>query len=262
MSKNIFQPKTNSERNFKKVFETIDYSKNRYEVFCDWGLCSALSFSQVCNFNKDRENRYLKIINKYNEEDRKKFSELLAITAEAFMIGNDPNFEDFLGNIYMICGFGSSAQGQFFTPYSVCQAMAQIQGIPEKGKIITVHDCAVGGGALPIAYAEHLYMNDINYQRDMLLLAMDVSINSCAMCMIQCSLLGIPAIITHGNSLTLETWEEWETPFVGINLVKERLRAQNKYGVQAKTESLVKNMSEKVQRKNNSKSLKQLTFNF
>lgn len=80
--------------------------------------------------------------------------------------------------------------------------------------------------------------------------------------MIQCSLLGIPAIITHGNSLTLETWEEWETPFVGINLVKERLRAQNKCGVQAKTESLVKNMSEKVQRKNNSKSLKQLTFNF
>ena len=174
---NNFQAKTEAEREFKKVFETINYAKNRYEVFCDWLLCSALSFSQVCHFDKNREKRYLEIVKKYSKEDLQKFAELLAITTKAFMIGNAPYFQDFLGNIYMICGFGSSTQGQFFTPYSVCQAMAQMQGIPEKNKIITVMDCAVGGGALPIAYAEHLFNNDINYQRNMLLHATDVSIN-------------------------------------------------------------------------------------
>jgi type I restriction-modification system DNA methylase subunit len=133
-------------------------------------------------------------------------------------------FGDILGDIYMACGFGSSAQGQFFTPFSVCQAMAQMQGIPKKNKIISVMDCAVGGGALPIAYAEHLYKNGINYQMNMLLHATDISINSVCMCMIQCSILGIPAIITHGNALTNEVWEVWETPTVGIHLVKERLK--------------------------------------
>lgn len=245
MGKNDFQAKTGAEREFKKVFETINYAKNRYEVFCDWCLCSALSFSQVCHFDENREKRYLEIVKKYSKEDLQKFAELLAITTKAFMIGNNPYFQDFLGNIYMICGFGSSTQGQFFTPYSVCQAMAQMQGIPEKNKIITVMDCAVGGGALPIAYAEHLYKNGINYQMNMLLHATDISINSCAMCMVQCSLLGIPAIIVHGNSLTLETWEVWETPMVGINLVTERLEAQKRNGVQKiTTEKIIENTSQ------------------
>lgn len=226
MAKNDFHPRTEEERAFKKVLDSIDYSKNRYEIFCDWILCCALSFAQVSHYTEDKEQRYLKTINKYIKEDQQKFAELLAITTRAFMLGNDTDFKDFLGDVYMCCGFGSSAQGQFFTPFSVCRAMAAMQGIPEKNKIITVMDCAVGGGALPIAYAEHLHRNGINYQMNMLLHATDISINSVCMCMIQCSILGIPAIITHGNSLTLEVWELWETPMVGINLVRERLKSQ------------------------------------
>lgn len=62
---------------------------------------------------------------------------------------------------------------------------------------------------------------------NMLLHATDISINSVCMCMIQCSILGIPAIITHGNAITNEVWEVWETPMVGIHLIKERLKYQN-----------------------------------
>ena len=40
---NNFQAKTEAEREFKKVFETINYAKNRYEVFCDWCLESRQS---------------------------------------------------------------------------------------------------------------------------------------------------------------------------------------------------------------------------
>lgn len=261
MAKNVFQPRTDEEREFKKIIESIDYSKNSYEVFCDWILCCALSFAQVTHFDKQREERYLKTINKYSKEDQQKFAELLAITTKAFMYGNDTDFKDFLGDVYMCCGFGSSAQGQFFTPFQVCRAMAQMQGIPEKNKIITVMDCAVGGGALPIAYAEHLYRNGINYQKDMLLHATDISINSVCMCMIQCSILGIPAIITHGNSLTLETWEVWETPMVAIHLVKERLRNQQKYGVRKiETEEIKKSVPKKEMKK--VVATKQLQFEF
>ena len=225
MAKNVFQPRTEPEREFKKVLDSFDGSKNTYEVFTDFILCCALTYAQVSHYTEDKEQRYLKIINKYCKEERQKFADLMAILIRAYTNKDgSTKFGDILGDIYMACGFGSSAQGQFFTPFSVCQAMAKMQGIPKKNKIISVMDCAVGGGALPIAYAEHLYNNGINYQINMLLHATDISINSVCMCMIQCSILGIPAIITHGNALTNEVWEVWETPTVGIHLVKERLK--------------------------------------
>lgn len=247
MAKNVFQPRTDEEREFKKVLESIDYSKNSYEVFTDWIQCCALAYAQVSHYTEDKEQRYLKIMNKYSEEDRQKFAELMAILIRAYTNKDgSTKFGDILGDIYMACGFGNSAQGQFFTPYSICQAMAQMIPIKDdmRNRVITVMDCAVGGGALPIAYAEHLYRNGINYQMNMLLHATDISINSVCMCMIQCSLLGIPAIITHGNALTLETWEVWETPFVGMHLVKERLNAQQKIS-KVSTEEIKKIVPEK-----------------
>lgn len=228
MAKNVFKPRTESEREFKKVLDSFDGSKNTYEVFTDFILCCALTYAQVSHYTEEKEQRYLKIINKYCKEDRQKFADLMGILIRAYKNKDgSTKFGDILGDIYMACGFGSSAQGQFFTPFSVCQAMAQQQGIPKKNKIISVMDCAVGGGALPIAYAEHLFKNGINYQMNMLLHATDISINSVCMCMIQCSILGIPAIITHGNAITNEVWEVWETPMVGIHLIKERLKYQN-----------------------------------
>lgn len=228
MAKNVFQPRTESEREFKKVLDSFDGSKNTYEVFTDFILCCALTYAQVSHYTEEKEQRYLKIINKYCKEDRQKFADLMGILIRAYKNKDgSTKFSDILGDIYMACGFGSSAQGQIFTPFSVCQAMAQMQGIPKKNKIISVMDCAVGGGALPIAYAEHLFKNGINYQMNMLLHATDISINSVCMCMIQCSILGIPAIITHGNAITNEVWEVWETPMVGIHLIKERLKYQN-----------------------------------
>lgn len=262
MAKNVFQPRTESEREFKKVLDSFDGSRNTYEVFTDFILCCAITYAQVTHFDKDREERYLKTINKYSREDQQKFVKLLAILNKAYTNEDgSTKFGDILGDIYMTCGFGSSAQGQFFTPYSTCQVMAQVQGIPEKNKIICVMDCAVGGGALPIAYAEHLYNNGINYQKDMLLYATDISINSVCMCMIQCSIFGIPAIIKHGNGLTDEVWEVWETPTVAIHLVKERVRSQQKYGVQKTT---TEEIAEKVEKEEIKKIVeyKQLEFDF
>lgn len=240
--KNVFQPKTEEEREFKKVIESIDYRKNSYEVFTDWIQCCALAYAQVSHYTDEKEERYKNIMNKYSEEDRHKFAELMAILIRAYTNKDgSAKFGDILGDIYMACGFGNSAQGQFFTPYSICQLMAETIPIKEdmRNKVITVADMAVGGGALPIAYAEHLFKNKINYQKDMLLYATDISINSVCMCMIQCSLLGIPAIITHGNALTNEVWEVWETPMVSLNLVKVRLAAQNNLRKITTTEEII-----------------------
>ena len=56
----------------------------------------------------------------------------------------------------------------------------------------------------------------------------NLSWNAVCMSMIQMSLLGIPATIIHGNSISLEVFDVFETPMVGINLIKERLAIQEK----------------------------------
>ena len=211
------------KKEFIKLMEKASGRHNTYKVFTDFCLSSALAFAQVSHFDEEREKRYLEIVGQYTKEELENFPKMLATIGMAF----ECKWGDFLGEIYMDCGFGSSNQGQFFTPYYVCKCMAQMTTPnPEKDKILTVSDCCVGGGALIIAFAENLFNKEINYQFNMLADVMDISINSCSMCMIQFSLLGIPATITRGNSLTLEVWEVWETPMVAFLLIKERLKNQ------------------------------------
>lgn len=240
MGKMVFSSRTENEREFKKILDSIDQSKHRYDVFCDWLLCSALAFAQVSHFDDGREKRYLDTIGKYPKADQGKFAELLAVTTNAFQIGDSTNFHDFLGDLYMTCGFGSDSQGQFFTPFSVCQAMARMIDVDkEDGKIIKVLDPAVGGGALPIAYAEELHRRGINYQQWAYFEGWDISQNSCCIAMIQFTLLGMPAKIVRGNSLTLEVWEVWETPMMGFSLITERMRSQSDKVVEKKLPKII-----------------------
>lgn len=213
------------QKQFVKIINTIALEKTRYEVFCDFLLCAAMSFVQVTHFNQDREQKYIDTINKYNETDRSKFPELLALICTSL----EKRYHDFLGEVYMDSNFGSSSQGQFFTPYSVCNLCAEaVIDNPDNSRILTVLEPCVGGGAMVIALCEQLRDKGFNYQQNLLVNAMDISINSIYMAIIHFSLIGVPAIVTHGNSLSLETWDVFETPAVGMNLVTERLEAQKK----------------------------------
>lgn len=84
MGKNVFQPRTESEREFKKVLDSFDGSKNTYEVFTDFIFCCALTYAQVSHYTEEKEQRYLKIINKYRKEDRQKFADLMGILICAY----------------------------------------------------------------------------------------------------------------------------------------------------------------------------------
>lgn len=84
--------------------------------------------------------------------------------------------------------------------------------IKEKG-FITVYEPATGGGSTIIGLALALKDKGYNYQKDMMVTAVDLDIKAVHMCYIQLSLLGIPAVVIHGNTLSIETFEEWKTPF-------------------------------------------------
>jgi hypothetical protein len=63
-----------------------------------------------------------------------------------------------------------------------------------------------------IALAHAMREAGFNQQQTLHVTAVDVDIRAVHMAYIQLSLLHIPAVIVHGNALTLEEWSHWHTP--------------------------------------------------
>ncbi len=63
-----------------------------------------------------------------------------------------------------------------------------------------------------IACAQAIQDQGINYQTAMHVVAQDVDATAVHMSYIHFSLMHIPAVVVHGNSLTVEEWEHWKTP--------------------------------------------------
>lgn len=102
-------------------------------------------------------------------------------------------------------------QEQIFTPYHVCELMAEITmedivGKVEKDGYITLNDPCCGAGATLIAgihaARKRLEKANLNYQNHILVAAQDIDMVVALMCYIQLSLLGVAAYIKVGNSLT------------------------------------------------------------
>lgn len=163
---------------------------------------------------RQREDEYLKIVARYTKEE----AEELAKGFAHVVIGLEAGMCDFLGSLFMALELGDSWKGQFFTPYDISRMMAMMtmggkgqKEIDERG-FLTVCDPCIGGGAMVIAAAHALIDSGINYQQHMHAVGVDVDIVAVHMAYIQCSLLHIPAVIYHANSLSLEIWSEWKTP--------------------------------------------------
>ena len=85
--------------------------------------------------------------------------------------------QDFLGDLYTSLNLHQHQKGQFFTPYHVCEFMAEVQlvgdfetQVEQKG-YISVSDSACGAGALLIAFANSAKAHGINYQKKVLFVA-------------------------------------------------------------------------------------------
>ena len=97
---------------------------------------------------------------------------------------------------------------------------------------MSVSDPACGAGAMLIAFANTARSRKINYQSQVLVVAQDIDRTAVLMCYLQLSLLGCPAVVIQGDSLTKpgiqEENEIWYTPFFHLNQWRFRDEVRDK----------------------------------
>ena len=195
---------------FVKDFMELARTHNKWTIWDDFITMFACSISNAVDHSEIhwqvRERLYLSIVKKYKKNEVDIFPRLAAYVVEAL----DKNQEqDFLGELFMNLDLSNEHNGQFFTPYHVCDMMAKItcdvDSIPKTGPI-TINDPACGAGATLIAAANELRKiyekRGLNFQNYVLAVAQDIDQNVGLMCYIQLSLLGIAAFVKIGDSLT------------------------------------------------------------
>ena len=213
-------PTTEHTRQFVKCFERLRGRHNAFNAFSDFLAVSAISISNAVNYSEEREQEYLRIVNKYNKNEAAMLPEMFAcIVAEMEPAkGEVPRYYDVLGELFSGLELHDSWKGQFFTPQAVSDMMAlmtigDFEQVIKKRGYISMQEPCIGGGSMVIGAVNAMFQKGYNPCKQLLVTAYDLDPRCVHMSYIQLSLMGIPAMIQQRNSLTGETYGEyWFTP--------------------------------------------------
>lgn len=200
----------NPEKEFFKIFKKLSYHHSPWRVWQDFVTMFSCSISNSLDKQHygEREAMYLKTINTYEKREQSMFPELVAQTVLA--LEKNPK-QDFLGKLFMDLGLGNDSNGQFFTPYHVCELMSAVTlndvvSQVKRDGYISINDCACGAGATLIAaindVKSQLEKENMNFQNHVLIVAQDIDMTVALMCYIQLSLLGVAGYVKIANSIT------------------------------------------------------------
>ena len=195
-----------SQMEFQKVFASLCNTKSSWQAWSDFVEMTAIAISNRfeirMDVKQDREKRYLDIIGQYSKSEQAVFPELVAILVQALERESE---QDFLGEMFMALELGSHWKGQFFTPYSLCKAMAKINVQDARDKIgkkgyVSVNDPACGAGATLIAARNALELDGIGGTQAFFV-GQDIDRTAAMMCYVQLSLLGCAGYVVIADTL-------------------------------------------------------------
>ncbi|WP_233874162.1 N-6 DNA methylase [Paraburkholderia adhaesiva] len=211
---------------------SLSQKRHPYTVFCDFIEISAILLSNRTDFSnvEKRKIRYAEIIKKYTDDEQSSFATMLHELVLCYQqrvdslgpagLRNDiENIGDILGSIYMQLEIANERMAQFFTPYNVSTAMAtmmfggenQVREMVREHGFATLLDPCCGASGMIVAAAQAFHQLGFNYVEQFHATCVDIDPVCVHMSYLQLSLLGIPAVIIHGNSLTMESWDTWYT---------------------------------------------------
>lgn len=209
----------NLYKDFVKTIEHLTRRHDRGKVFNDFLTVTICGYHQT-NIKtrlqeKDEANEalYMETTSRYNKEEINIFPKLAGIFMQSAYI--EP-YSDILGE-YFTEYVTKGQNGQFFTPSSVCEMMARMQGEPGAIQGKTIADPACGSGRLLLAFAKinpanHFYATDNN--------------NTCAkMTTLNFFVNGLRGEVAWMNTLSMEWYGGWDINNKGLGIVpieKER----------------------------------------
>lgn len=215
-----------------KLLDTGSYKVGKHELLSDVFQCGAIAIANKFDRRqaKKREETYLSIIKKYDKDTQQLITEIFAEISVLLLSQIDMGFDDYLGELYMLSETLNSKAGQFFTPYHVSKACAElsinksiVNEYIEKDKILTINEPACGAGGMIIAAIDILYNRyRLNYSRNVFVECSDIDQRCVHMTYLQLSLIGVPAIVYQRDTLTMKTWQKWETPALIIQWLRFR----------------------------------------
>lgn len=209
----------NYKQRFMNGFKMLVHTKSPYKVWDDLMLLYAIEIANTTmrplknsepfkGVWEEREKQYIETIKTYTKKEQKIISQMF--TMLVLELEKNPN-QDLLGSLYMVLEISNKNNGQFFTPYSVCELMSNVtidkkrltKQIKQDG-YISLNDCACGAGATLISATEQCksMFKRLNYQNHIMIVAQDIDIICVHMCYIQLSLHGMAGYVIHGNTLT------------------------------------------------------------
>ena len=212
------RPVSDQQKELVKLFNNFSGRHSHWRVFSDFCEMAAIAFSNAIDKAQwdKREERYMNIVKGY---DRKELDALVN-GLEVLTMAMETEIQDVLGKTFHDLELHNKWAGQFFTPYPVCQMMGKMtiadsgylqSRIAERG-FVTTQEPAVGSGAMVIALAQEIRDAGINYQQHLHVTAIDIDPKCVHMAYVQFSLLHIPAVIVHGDTLALKEYAHWYTP--------------------------------------------------
>jgi N-6 DNA Methylase len=211
-------PVADHQKELVKLFHSLSGRHSHWQVFSDFCEMAAISMSNAVDLHhyETREARYMQMVKGYNRTELDLFMEGF----KHLTLAMDAKTQDVLGRTYHDLELHNKWAGQFFTPYDVSRMMAQMtigNGQEIKAKIeergyITTLEPAVGSGAMIVAFAHELHEAGINYQQHLHVTAVDIDPKCVHMAYLQFSLLHIPAVIIHGDTLAMKEYSHWFTP--------------------------------------------------
>lgn len=207
-----------------KLLDKGLYKVNAHEFLADIFECGAIAISNRFDiaYYEQREARYMQIIKKYDHDMQILITEIFAkiFTLLTQQINSAVGFNDYLGELYMRSATSNNKTGQFFTPYCVSKMCAEgaiteaaVNEAIEQDKILTLSEPACGAGGMVIAAADILYYKyHFNISRNLVVECSDIDSRCVHMTYLQLGLAGIPAVIFKRDTISMQTWERWETP--------------------------------------------------
>jgi hypothetical protein len=163
----------------------------------------------------DREAEFEAERQRWDAESMTLFSHAMA---QMMIEAGEHTYRDVLGPVHQewLGKKGQQWGGEFHTPYEISRLMAfGLCGdatIFDKPEPVTIQEPACGSGQLVLALVEWMHERGLNSTR-IRLEAWDVSAAAVDMALINLTLHGVPARVIRGNTLSLEVWNTYYTPF-------------------------------------------------